>query len=154
MVTAGAVPTEHGFGGTAENAHTVVGVSSPLSENEGMSHAVSPDELYATALPYGTTPFLLYTGSSGAPRAIHVVAELTPDSSRVVVRGFGRGLTKTLTDETVLSLLWPQHGEGEFSLIADAHGVIAEGADGDELVLTVTGAVLHRPAPVDGDGSC
>lgn len=118
-----------------------------------MSHAIAPADLHTTAEPYGTTPFLLYTGSNGAPRAIHVVAA-TGDSPRVVVRGFGRGLAKSLTDETVLSLLWPPHTNGEFSLIADATGVIEQASGGDELILNVTGAVLHRPAPVDGNASC
>lgn len=121
---------------------------------EVMSHAVSPTDLHATAEPYGQTPFLLYTGSTGAPRALHVVSELTPESPQVVVRGFGRGLAKSLSEDMVLSLLWPAHTAGGFSLIADATGLIEQGADGDELVLSVTGAVLHRPAPVNSDGSC
>lgn len=124
----------------------------------GMSHTVTPAELFETARPYGDTPFLLYVGSSGNARVNHVVAHLSDGSDRVVVTGFGRGVPNMLSVDTTLSLLWPPHSVGGLSLIADGTGVMEQADDGDEetehLVLTITGAVLHRPAPVDGSSTC
>lgn len=115
-----------------------------------MSHAVTPEDLRATAAPYGHTPFLLYVGSNGTVRANHVAVSFTETSGEVLVSGFGRGVAKSLTPSGILSLLWPAHPEAEFSLIADGTGSIdGSGAD-DLLVLTITSAVLHRPAPAVG----
>lgn len=113
-----------------------------------MSHAVSPDDLRAAAIAYGNTPFLLYS-SRGSARVNHVAVELAAGSDQVVVRGFGRGVAKVLTPELSLSLLWPPHEADGFSLIADGTGVLRAEGSGDDgvLVLTISGAVLHRPAP-------
>ena len=112
-----------------------------------MSHAVSPEDLHVTALPYGDTPFLLYVGSSGTARVNHVAVELVEGTNRAVVTGFGRVVPKTLTPNLVLSLLWPPHETGGFSLIADGVGAMEGTGDDEKLVLTISGAVLHRPAP-------
>lgn len=119
-----------------------------------MSHAVSPEELHATARPYGDTPFLLYVGGNGTVRVNHVSTTFAGNSGQVLVTGFGRGVATALAPDLTLSLLWQPHAENGFSLIADGTGTI-EQVDGTEtLVLTVSGAVLHRPAPSDGEGSC
>ena len=115
-----------------------------------MSHAVDPADLAVTVEPYGMTPFLLYSAADGSARVNHVVANVEAEPAIARVNGFGRGVAARLVDDAPLSLLWPAHTPGGFSLIADGAGEIA----GDELIIQISAAVLHRPAPVDGDTSC
>lgn len=121
-----------------------------------MSHVVSPADLASTATPYGGTPFLLYAGDDGSARVNHVVATIeSADSSgdsTTVVRctGFGRGVARPVDAGARLSLLWPATAPDMFSLIADGVGTI----ESDVLSIVVSGAVLHRPAPVDGADRC
>lgn len=117
-----------------------------------MSHKVEPSDLAATSAPYGNTPFLVYTGESGAARINHVVVEIEEGDGRVTARcvGFGRGVAARASLGTTLSLLWPPHEEGGFSLIADGLGKVED----EVLSIEISTAVLHRPAPVDGRTSC
>ena len=121
-----------------------------LCEALFMSHAVDPHDLARTAAPYGTTPFLLYSSTDGAARVNHVVADV--DGLTVRVRGFGRGVVRRVNEGAALSLLWPPTGEETFSLIADGSGSVID--DGETLVISIDAAVLHRPAPVDGNLAC
>lgn len=118
-----------------------------------MSRQVTPAELATTAAPYGTTAFLLYVGASGSVRVNHVVVEsITTDDAGTIVRcrGYGRGLPDRVSIEPTISLLWPAPNEAAFSLIADGTGRV----DGSALEFAVVSAVLHRPAPIDGDVDC
>ncbi len=115
-----------------------------------MSHAVAPEDLAVTSAPYGQTPFLLYSAADGSARVNHVVALVESNPARVIISGFGRGVAGRIANGATLSLLWPSREPAGFSLIADGTGEI----DGDQLILAVTGAVLHRPAPVDGNATC
>lgn len=117
-----------------------------------MSHAVEPDGLAEAAEPYGQTPYLLYSSDHGAARANHVRAVLEMDSPVVRITGFGRSVIKAVERDAPLSLLWPSRGAGEFSLIADGMGTIL---DENNVEITITSAVLHRPAPVgEGNSTC
>lgn len=115
-----------------------------------MSHAVDPKDLAASATPYGMTPFLLYSAADGSARVNHVVVHIESEPAVARVRGFGRGVASRLADGAPLSLLWPAHTDGGFSLIADGAGEI----EGDVLTIQISAAVLHRPAPTNGDASC
>ncbi|MFT7475936.1 MAG: hypothetical protein ACI81L_002882 [Verrucomicrobiales bacterium] len=115
-----------------------------------MSHSVEPNDLAEVATDYGTTPFLLYSAADGSARVNHVAVAVESEPAIVRVRGFGRGVGPRLDAGVSLSLLWPQHDPHGFSLIADGDGRI----DGEELVINVTAAVLHRPAPADSPPSC
>ena len=117
-----------------------------------MSKAVAPEDIHSAAANYQNTPFLLHA-SSGSVRANHVVADTDESSTVIAIRGFGRGLASRLSNDLALSLLWPAQEEGQLSLIADGTGVLSQD-DADVLLFTVTGAVLHRPAPVDGPTQC
>lgn len=117
-----------------------------------MSKAVAPEDIHSVAAPYGNTPFLLHS-SDGSVRINHVVAETTASSTVIMVRGFGRGLANRLSADLSLSLLWPSLVDGGLSLIADGSGTLDQD-DQEQLVFTVSGAVLHRPAPVDGPTQC
>lgn len=118
-----------------------------------VSHAVDPDDLASTAVPYGNTPFLLYSSEGGSARVNHVLATVESNPAVVRITGFGRGVAKRLgesSNKPSLSLLWPAVDGQEFSLIADGEGTV----DGDVISIAVSAAVLHRPAPVDGSTSC
>ncbi len=118
-----------------------------------MSHTVALADLEHTAQPYGSTPFLVYAGSSGSARVNHVVVESISsrgDQATVRCRGFGRGVAERVEASAPLSLLWPAMRPGDFSLIADGMGSVDERT----LVIEITGAVLHRPAPIDDDAVC
>ena len=136
-----------------------VGALRNKRETRPMSHAVRPEDLHTIATPYGSTPFLLYVGSSGTARVNHVSVQLAEGSAHVHVTGFGRGIPSILSDDLVMSLLWPPHEDDGFSLIADGTGVLeprepdATNSDA-RLILTITNAVLHRPAPTSGPATC
>jgi hypothetical protein len=115
-----------------------------------MSHSVEPNDLAEVANDYGSTAFLLYSAADGSARVNHVAAAVESEPAIVRVRGFGRGVGPRLDAGASLSLLWPQHESGGFSLIADGDGRI----EGEELVIVVKAAVLHRPAPLDSPASC
>lgn len=115
-----------------------------------MSHAVTPDDLSEVSAPYGGTPFLLYSAADGSARVNHVVSVVESAPAQAIVTGFGRGVAGRIADGATLSLLWPSPDPQGFSLIADGTGEV----DGERLIITITGAVLHRPAPVDGNTTC
>ncbi len=126
-----------------------------------MSHAVDPADLASASEPYGTTPFLLYSTEDGSARVNHVVAEVADGQPVVIVKGFGRGVQRRVEAGAPLSLLWPASDAHGFSLIADGLGTIGDpsdissGSDGDSvLTIHISAAVLHRPAPVDGNATC
>lgn len=113
-----------------------------------MSHRVDPTDLAAEATPRGDTPYLLYAGRNGTARVnhVHAIVETSDAGTVVICTGIGRGVHSHVESGGPLSLLWPATESGAFSLIADGNGVLVE----DALHLTITDAVLHRPAPVDG----
>ena len=115
-----------------------------------MSHAVAPNDLSHVSAPYGSTPFLLYSAADGSARVNHVVSVVESAPAQAIITGFGRGVAGRIADGAAPSLLWPSPEPQGFSLIADGTGEI----DGDRLIITITGAVLHRPAPVDGSTTC
>lgn len=119
-----------------------------------MSHAVPLTELAATSKPYGRTPFLLYAGDDGSARVNHVVVDVVHVGDQVEIRctGFGRGVPGRVEQGARLSVLWPAIAPGEFSLIADGQARLEE--ESEILVIDADSAVLHRPAPVDGEGTC
>lgn len=114
-----------------------------------MSHAVEPSQLAEVAAPYGTAPYLLYSSERGEARVNHVRVQLITESPVLVITGFGRGVARALDREAPLSLLWPNPGTEQFSLIADGTGVLG---DEGKMEFRVTSAVMHRPAP-EGKGS-
>jgi hypothetical protein len=117
-----------------------------------MSHAVEPHDLKSVAAEYGNTPFLLYSSGDGSARVNHVVVSVESAPPVVRVEGFGRGVARRVEEGAALSLLWPARSAETFSLIADGSGSIDQ--DGAVLSIAISGAVLHRPAPIDGASSC
>ncbi len=113
-----------------------------------MSHRVDPADLATEATPRGNRPYLLYAGRNGSARVNHVHTEIetAPTGTTAICTGFGRGIISHVEDDGPLSLLWPAASAEDFSLIADGTGSIVD----ETLRISITDAVLHRPAPADG----
>lgn len=118
-----------------------------------MSIAVARHELAEAVRRFG----FAYLVTVGAEAAVHVVAVPTAvRDDALVVTGLGRRTRANLAERTAVTLVWPPPEPGGHSLIVDGDGAL----DGDELRVTPTRAVLHRPAPADtptpapADGAC
>lgn len=128
----------------------IVASSSRLATLEDMSHAVPPEGLAEAAQDYAANPFLLYSSTDGSARVNHVLAEVRAEPPTIVITGFGRGVIARVSNGAKLSVLWPAQDSTSFSLIADGYGRL----EGDELIIDVESAVLHRPAPSEGTARC
>jgi hypothetical protein len=138
--------------GTRQSISPLFHRQQPVRETSGMSQTVEPHDLQSVAAEYGNTPFLLYSSGDGSARVNHVVVSVESAPPVVRVEGFGRGVARRVEEGAALSLLWPAPDAETFSLIADGSGSIDD--DGAVLSIAISGAVLHRPAPLDGASSC
>ena len=116
-----------------------------------MSHRIEPQDLWNAAKrqQQPAAPFLSYTKGEGV-KITHVVVESSSRPEVLRCSGFGRSLVSDLRPDLSLTLLWPASTEDGFSLLADGYGQMI----GEGLVITVESAVLHRPAPIDGEPTC
>jgi hypothetical protein len=120
-----------------------------------VSIRVEPTELAERLRDYGWA----YLATVGAEPRAHLVA-VHPALVDGVLRipDLGRTSRRNAGLNPELSLVWPPADPGGYSLIVDGTAV----PDGDELLVTPTRAVLHRPAPTatdptaaePGDGRC
>jgi hypothetical protein len=104
-----------------------------------MSIAVALSDLRSTAAPYGDAAFLLTVGEDGRPHLSHVRVRYAGQQLLTTAGQRSRG---NASERPLVTLLWPPHAPGGFSLVVDAGAAV----DGDDIVLTPTKAVLHRPA--------
>lgn len=87
--------------------------------------------------------YLLTADPTGSPARVKVVSvRPSPDDGTLVITGPGRGSLANVRANPVVTLLWPPRQAGAMSLIVDGG---AE-CDGDDVRVTPTGAVLHKPA--------
>lgn len=109
-----------------------------------MSIPVGLDELEAQLQRFGAAYLLTTSGERVKAVAVHVV----PEGGRLRAGAPGRGsLANAATHPDVTLLLPPTDGtepEG-FTLLVDGTGAV----DGDDLLVTPTWAVLHKPAGSD-----
>lgn len=85
-----------------------------------------------------------YLATVGQEQRAHIVAvrpELHGDVFRI--RQPGRTSGRNIGQHQAVTLVWPPADVDDYSLIVDGTGTF----DGEELVVTPTRAVLHRPAP-------
>jgi pyridoxamine 5'-phosphate oxidase-like protein len=104
-----------------------------------VSIAVALTEIAAAAEPYGDAAFLATGGEDGRPHLSHVRVRFVDNQ---ITLAAGRRSRANAADRPRVVVLWPPHEPDGYSLIVDADAAAA----GDELVLTPTSAVLHRPA--------
>ena len=116
-----------------------------------MSVAVSLDRLREEAAGRGQA-YLLTVGSDGRPHSVSVLVAWAGDT---LVMAPGNRSVANAGERPLVSLLWPPAERGGFSLIVDATVTSAtgDGAGGNEVVVTPTRAVLHRPAEPGSAGS-
>jgi hypothetical protein len=85
----------------------------------------------------------LLTVSVGAPARVKVVsARPALVDGVLVVSGPGRGSLANVRANPAVTLVWPPREQGGFSLIVDGGAECS----GDDLRVTPTGGVLHKPA--------
>lgn len=115
---------------------------------------IGPLAELANALRRYRLAYLVTVGPEHGPHVVTATAVV--DGDRLRVGGPGVRTRANLTHRSVVTLVWPPSAPGGYSLIVD--GVADSGAD--EVIVTPTRAVLHRPAqrsaPPTGseDGGC
>src|SRR5262245_47730942 len=85
--------------------------------------------------------YLLTVGDDERAHVGAVRATLTNDT--LLVRDLGRKTHANLVTHPLVTLVWPPTSPSDYSLIVDGVGSMQD----DELTITPTRAVLHRPAP-------
>lgn len=103
----------------------------------------------ATVLPRYGPGYLLSTDGTRV-KAVHVAPVLSGGDLRVPRPG-GGSLRNVGTGAPV-TLVWPPRDDPGFSLIVDGTAR-ADGPQGEDLVVTPTGAVLHKPVTADDDSA-
>lgn len=115
-----------------------------------MSIPVDPTDLRTALADFGSG-YLLTTSS---PRVkVVTVDPVVDDAGRLRVAGPGRGTLANLAANAEVTLVFPPAERHGHSLLVDGTGVV----DGEDVVVTASAAVLHRPAahadgPLPGDG--
>ena len=100
-----------------------------------------------TALADFGAGYLLTAGAGGRVKAITVEPRVV--EGRMVVSGPGRGSVANVGANALVTLLFPPLVQRGYTLLVDGEASV----DGDDVVVTPSGAVLHRPAaPCDGPG--
>lgn len=116
-----------------------------------MSITVTLEQLAQTLARYRFA-YLLTIGDDTRPHATAVNPTLARDT--LLVRDLGRTTRANLAARPSVTLIWPPANAGDYSLIVDGLGSI----QADELAITPSRAVLHRPAPLKDttptDGGC
>src|SRR6478752_4222704 len=95
--------------------------------------------------------YLLTIGADSAAHVVPVRPHLV--SGALVVPELGRRTKANIAYRSVVTLIWPPSDPDDYSLIVDGDATLS----GDQLEVTPTRAVLHRPAQVPSDrpaGQC
>ncbi|MGH3550487.1 MAG: hypothetical protein ACRDQU_20685 [Pseudonocardiaceae bacterium] len=105
-----------------------------------MSIEVTLPQLAETLTRYRFA-YLLTVGDDARAHVLAVTATLAND--RLLVTDLGRRTRANLAAHPPVTLVWPPADPGDYSLIVDGVGSMRD----DELAISPTRAVLHRPAP-------
>ena len=103
-----------------------------------MSIPVEVDDL-ARALDSFGAGYLLTADDAGAVKVVTV--EPSVADGALVITGPGRGTLANLSRSDVVTLAFPPPQPRGFTLLVDGTGTV----EGDDVRVTPTGAVLHRP---------
>lgn len=117
-----------------------------------MSIPVDPADL-RQALADFDSGYLLTTSSPQVK--VVTVDPVAGDDGKLRIAGPGRGTLRNLAENAVVTVVfWPRERHG-YTLLVDGSATV----DGEDVVVTATAAVLHRPAahadgplPPDGCG--
>ena len=105
-----------------------------------MSIPVDVQQLGVELDRYGPSAFVLTVRDDATPHVAHVSLTLVDGELRCPA---SRTAARNVADRPSMSVLWPPFEANGYSMIVDGQSR----ADGDELVITPTSGVLHRPAP-------
>lgn len=107
-----------------------------------MSVPVDLDKLRAESDKFGRLAYLVTVGDGGTP---HVVSAAVDWDGPAIVAGAGRRTAANVTDRPAVTVLWPPHEEGGYTLLVDGTGSV----EGEVLRVTPTRSILHRTATSD-----
>lgn len=96
-----------------------------------------------TALADFGAGYLLSASSDGRVKAVTV--EPRPVDGLLVVTAPGRGSSANITANEHVTVLFPPLSQRGFSLLVDGTATLG-GDSGDDVLVTPSSAVLHRPA--------
>jgi hypothetical protein len=117
-----------------------------------MSIPVALDELRSTSGGYRFA-YLMTTGDD--LRAHAVAVSPTHDGDALVVADVGRRTAANAEARPAVSLVWPPHDLGGYSLIVDGDATVERSGNEARVRVQPTKAVLHRSAPSpDPTSSC
>lgn len=112
-----------------------------------MSIRVTPVDLseHLAGRPFA---YVVSAGESG-PKVVAQVCRVT--GSQVRVADVGRGTAANIERDPHVTLVWPpvdspSHDLDRYSLIADGVASVDDDDGRSDLVIEVSGAILHRPA--------
>lgn len=105
-----------------------------------MSIPVDVSQLAAELVRFGPSAYVLTVRDDATPHVAHVTFTLVDGCLRCPA---SRTAARNVADRPTMSVLWPPHEPGGYSMIVDGECAV----DGEELVITPTSGVLHRPAP-------
>ena len=108
-----------------------------------MSIPVEPAGIGDQMEQFGTTAYVLTVRDDATPHIAHLDMRLDGDVLRC---GASRSAASNVAQRPNISVLWPPHEPGGYSMIVDAAARTVDGAEGLELELRPTSGVLHRPA--------
>src|SRR5262245_50811449 len=109
-----------------------------------MSIPVEIERLRAEGERYGPSPYLLTTGDDGRPHSVSVSARWA--GATLVIESIGKRTAANVAARNLVSLLWPPHEPGGYSLIVDGDGALEGDGEAVRVVVRPTRGVLHRPA--------
>jgi hypothetical protein len=105
-----------------------------------MSIPVDVSKLAVELDRYGASAFVLTVRDDSTPHVAQVTLSVEGGTLRCPA---SRTAARNVVDRPSMSILWPPFEEGGYSMIVDGECAV----DGDDLVITPTNGVLHRPAP-------
>jgi Pyridoxamine 5'-phosphate oxidase len=112
-----------------------------------MSVAVDLAGLSKRIAEYGPAAFLVTVGDDGP----HVVSVAVAPGESALLAVTGRRTRANVAARPGVTLLWPAHPGGAYSLLVDGTATVLDGDDGT-VAIEPTSGVLHRVADAAGSG--
>ena len=109
----------------------------------GMSIPVAPADIGLQMESFGAEAYLVTVRDDATPHVAHLVMRLDGEVLRCAA---SRSAAANVAERPNISVLWPPHEPGGYSMIVDAVARKINAEDGEELELRPTSGVLHRPA--------